>query len=95
MARNTSPPTTPPAIAPALDFDLLVVDGVEFGIDALVLAIIADEDVAEALRSDNQGISFHLYQAKFTMAYFALQLPRQSYYLSVRKIKIVILDALS
>jgi hypothetical protein len=87
MARNTSPPTTPPAIAPALDFDLLVVDGAEVGagVDALVLVIIADEDVAEALRSDNEGISFHLYQAKMTMAYFVEQLPRQRYYLSVRK----------
>jgi hypothetical protein len=60
IARNTSPPTTPPAIAPALDFDLLVdatvVDGI--GINTLVLVGIADEVNAEALASDNQGISF-------------------------------------
>ena len=65
IATNPSPPTTPPAIAPALDFELpadvglakAVPDGVnEFEI--LVLVVITDE-VVEALASGDQGFSFH------------------------------------
>lgn len=42
IARNTSPPTTPPAIAPALDFDLLA--DVDEGV-ALGIVVAPEEDV--------------------------------------------------
>ena len=57
IATNAIPPTTPPAIAPALDFELTVaavVDGVN-EVETLVLVAIVDED-DEA--SDDQGIQF-------------------------------------
>ena len=66
IATNPSPPTTPPAIAPALDFDLpadveltnAVVDGVN-ELETLVLVAIVDEVVEVSLASDDQGFSFH------------------------------------
>jgi hypothetical protein len=50
IAMNTSPPTTPPAIAPALDFLLAdtVVDGVRVGVNTLVLASEADAELEVA-----------------------------------------------
>lgn len=66
IARNTSPPTTPPAIAPALDGDPPD-DGDEVGV------VIADEDDAVSLLSNDQGISFQ-YLTKVATAYLAQQL---------------------
>jgi hypothetical protein len=65
IATNAIPPTTPPAIAPALDFELAadeeladaVVDGVSES-ETLVLVVIADEVVELSLASD-QGFNFH------------------------------------
>lgn len=69
IARNTSPPTTPPAIAPALDRDLPadaevleVLDEAdeEAPVETLVLVDIADEvvEIVVLARSDVQVISF-------------------------------------
>ena len=66
IATNAIPPTTPPAIAPALDFELTadavlanaVVDEVS-ELETLVLVVIADEVVEVSLASDDQGFSFH------------------------------------
>ena len=51
-ATNASPPTTPPAIAPALDCDLPVDAGVLDGTDEverLVLIDVVDEDIETGL----------------------------------------------
>jgi len=58
IAMNTSPPTTPPAIAPELDFDLLAdAVGVRVGVK-LVLVIIADEADAEAADAEADAEAF-------------------------------------
>ena len=66
IASNTSPPITPPAIAPALDRELLadaeVLDKAdeEVPVETLVLVDIVDEvvEVVVLARSDVQVISF-------------------------------------
>ena len=66
IATNAIPPTTPPAIAPALDFELTadvepanaVADEVGEE-ETLVLVVITDELVEVSLATDDQGFSFH------------------------------------
>ena len=67
IATNPIPPTTPPAIAPALDFELSsdeglastgVVDGFN-ELETLVLVVIVDEVDEVSLASDDQGFSIH------------------------------------
>ena len=81
IATNPSPPTTPPAIAPALDCELPVVD---VGVVAAVVdgdneletlvplaLVIADEVVklAVSLASDDQAFSFHRSQPNASVLY--------------------------
>lgn len=76
IATNATPPTTPPAIAPASDFEFPVdvglawlaneeVDDGDNELEMLVLVVIADEVVKVSLASDDQEFSFHRSQTKF------------------------------
>ena len=55
IAKNTSPPTTAPAIAPALDFELPADADEAEEVEALVGMLVEE---AVAVKSDDQEISF-------------------------------------
>ena len=75
IATNPIPPTTPPAIAPALDFELpeLADEGLDKvldegnGLEAFVLVDTADEEVKVSLATNDQEIRFHRSQPKLIL----------------------------